>query len=78
MDSYNMYLLPTFYFDHWEKFGNVNKTLELYINDSRELLNIIDICKFLIRNDKEVPLLLQRRMDKLITRLYTHGDSKVS
>lgn len=78
MDSYNMYLLPTFYFEHFDKFGNINKTLELYLNDSKELCNIIEIARFLISNDRPIPVVLQKRMDRLIERLYTHGDTKVS
>lgn len=73
-----MYLLPSFYLDHYEKFGNVNKTLELYLDDSKELCNIIEISRFLISNDRKVPVVLQKRMDRLIERLYTHGDTKIS
>ena len=78
MDSYNMYLLPSFYYDHYDKFGNANKTLELYLNDYKELINIIDISKFLINNGHQMPVVLLKRMDRLITRLYTHGDSEIS
>lgn len=78
MDSYNMYLLPSFYLDHYDKWGNVEKTLDLYINDCRELVNIIEISKFLRSNDRQIPIVLVKRMDKLIERLYTHGDTKIS